>query len=816
MGVSGDFSDAWSSTFGAVAAAPVDDRGTVVRWSRAAADLVGRDAGEVCGRPVRELVASDRVPAAGSSSTKAGAAGIPASGRVLLRHGSGGTVDVTFRSIRWEGASEQLVLAAPTGQVVDQDQGASLLRALLSQDRIAISLHDADLAIVRTNLTPDMFAGPPATPAGRLREVLTAEDAADAEAALREVLETGVPLVDRIRAVRSPQTPGREWALSLSVFRLEDAHGHPNGVAVVSRDITEEEQTRQGLELVHEAAARVGGTLDVARTAQELADMVVPLGDLASVDLADAVLVGDEPPKWVGGGDPHTRKIAAASATGRWPAGHIQVGEAIPRFPDIDQSLLSDLRRDGFVIVGRDRLLTLFGGDPGLVDLLMPPGGHSIVLAPLLARGLALGNLSVWRTERPEPFTKREADLVREIASRGALAIDNARRYTREHQAAVALQRRLLPRASTDLPAVETTGLYRPAGGGAEISGDWFDVIPLPSLRVALVVGDVVGHGLHAAATMGRLRTAIRTLADLEIDPADLFTHVEDLVQRLAEEAPHEDVIGASCLYAVYDPISCRCTLISAGHPPPVVVRPDGTAQVVALSPGPPLAVSGMPHETVTIDVEPGSLLVLYTDGLIDREGHDTDAGLRQLTDALPALHRSGRSLGEIGRAVLAEFDDRPPRDDIALLLARTRALPADSTASWDYPADPAVVARARRDTARQLAAWGLDELAFTTELVVSELVTNAVRYGGAPIGLRLIRDAVLICEVTDPSNTQPRLRRARTTDEGGRGMFLIAQLSARWGCRYGRRGKTIWAEQPLTAHPGANLFESVDGSGPG
>ncbi|MGW4736339.1 ATP-binding SpoIIE family protein phosphatase, partial [Streptomyces shenzhenensis] len=424
------------------------------------------------------------------------------------------------------------------------------------------------------------------------------------------------------------------------------------------------------------------------------------------------------------------------------------------------------------------------------------------VAAPLFARGLLLGSIDIWRTERCAPFDQQDAELLAEIASRAALSVDNARRYTREHRAAVALQQRLLPQATTDSRAADTAGVYVPAGGGAEISGDWFDVISLPSPRTAFVVGDVIGHGLAATATMGRLRAAIQTLADLELDPTELLTHLDDLVARLAAEAGPEqqDTIGATCLYALYDPISGRCSLASAGHPPPIAVQPDGTARVLEeLSPGPPLSVGGMPFETTTIDLVPGSVLALYTDGLIKHADRDAGAGLRDLTDRLAADCRPDRPLQETGHTLLADAVESPPRDDIALLLARTRVLPPQATATWEFPPVPTIVAEARKAATLQLATWGLDDLAFTTELVVSELVTNAVRYVGCgPIGLRLIHAHVLICEVTDISNTQPRLRRARWADEGGRGLFLVAQLTARWGSRYDQSGKTIWTEQHL------------------
>ncbi|MFJ9543928.1 SpoIIE family protein phosphatase [Streptomyces sp. NPDC101225] len=579
---------------------------------------------------------------------------------------------------------------------------------------------------------------------------------------------------------------------------LEDTKGRPIGAAALLTDDTEQWRARRNLELRHRASALIGTSLDVKRTAQHLADILVPaLGDMAWVELAEAVVDGDEPPKVLGGGELHLRRAAVASADGRWPAKLLQPDAALPPLPDLP--MVRSLQQGKVFTLSDPAKVGQVGGQE-MSRLFVPDHAHSIAAAPLFARGLMLGSVALWRTSRPEPFDQEDAELLGEIASRAALSVDNARRYTREHRAAVALQQRLLPRAINDMPSAETAGFYLPAAGGVEIGGDWFDVIPLPSLRVAFVVGDVIGHGLAATATMGRLRTAVQTLADLELEPDELLTHVDDLVLRLAAEADpaHPDPVGATCLYAVYDPVTLRCTLASAGHPPPLVLGLGGDVNRVDLSPGPPLGVGGMPFEPVTLDLQPGSVLALYTDGLIHRRHHDPDAGIDHLAERLVALSGRHRSLNTVGRALLGDAESAPPGDDVTLLLARTRALPEDATVSWEFPADPAVVARTRTTVTRQLSLWGLEEAAFATELIVSELVTNAIRYAGGPVGLRLIRDASLICEVTDPSNTQPRLRRARTTDEGGRGLFLVAQLSSRWGSRYGRRGKTVWAEQPL------------------
>ncbi|MDK0524250.1 SpoIIE family protein phosphatase [Streptomyces sp. ML-6] len=787
--------DAWgrSFPFDDIATAVLDERGTVLHWSRAASDLLEFTAEEACGSPVWSFLAD---PSAGRCREDPPASGIPPTGRAVLRRSSGDRVEVAFRVVRLEGSAQSLVLALPAQHLDLWNQSTALARALFAQDRIEIGILGPDLGTVRTNAAPsETPGGSPAFAGGILGKALSPGEAEEVEAGLRRVLETGVPLIGGEPG--SPRVPGRQW--SLSAFRLEDARGRPTGVATLFIPSTAQQRDLHHLDLLHEASERIGTSLNILRTSQDLAEVLVPaFADMAWVDLAEAVFQGDEPPKLVGAGLWHLRRAVAVSATGPIPGGLLQPGEPIPPLPD--PPALRKLRCGETVLASVQEAVEQLG--PELTPLFVPERGHSVLQAPLFARGLLLGAVLVWRTDRPEPFVEEDRRLLAEIASRAALSVDNARRYTREHHASVALQRRLLPRTTSDIPAVEAAGSYVPAGGGADIGGDWFDVIPLPSFRVALVVGDVVGHGLHATATMGRLRTAVQTLADLELDPGELLTHVDDLVQQLAEEAgpAQPSVVGATCLYALYDPISRQCAVASAGHPPPVLLGPDGTARLVEITPGPPLGVGGMPFEVTNLPLEPGSILALYTDGLVTLDGQDIEDGMAQVVERLAALcdGDGAAPLDGVGRSLLSRATEAPPRDDVALLLARTRALPDDSTTAWEFPADPAVVAEAREAATGQLAAWGLDHLAFTTELIVSELVTNAIRYAGGPIVLRLIRGNVLICEVSDPSNTQPRLCRARWTDEGGRGLYLVAQLTTRWGSRYGRRGKTIWSEQPL------------------
>ncbi|GGJ62379.1 SpoIIE family protein phosphatase [Streptomyces brasiliensis] len=558
-------------------------------------------------------------------------------------------------------------------------------------------------------------------------------------------------------------------------------------------------RARERLGLLYDAGACVGTTLDVTRTAEELTEVAVPrFADFAAVDLPEAVLLGEEPICVDG---PLRRAAIAGVHEGSYlrEAGDLITYAASSRQARCLMSGEPVLEPELAKAAGWD------AQDPVRGEKILEAGVHSLITVPMRARGTVLGVVSFYRSRLQEPFEEDDLSLAEELVARAALCIDNARRFTRERAVALALQRSLLPRGLPTQHAVEAAHRYLPARSG--VGGDWFDVIPLSGARVALVVGDVVGHGLHAAATMGRLRTAVHNFSSLDLAVDEVLTQLDDLVGQLhldqeeaetgsREEPGSQEFIGASCLYAVYDPATRGCTMARAGHPPPALVLPDGTVEYLELPAGPPLGLGGQPFETAEVEVPEGSLLVLYTDGLIEHVGNrDVELGLDQLRKGL--AHR-GRTPEQACRVLDALLPDRPADDDIAVLVARTRALDAAQVATWDVPAEPAVVSRIRAEVIAQLTQWGLEELAFTTELTVSELVTNAIRYGGEPITLRLLRDRTLICEVSDGSSTSPHLRRARTTDEGGRGLYMVAQLVQRWGTRYGAHGKVIWTEQSL------------------
>ena len=777
------------------ATAAIDEEGRVLDWSVGAQRLLGYAAGDVTGLSAATLLASGLPPSAWQCLAKRR----HWNGWVSLRHRDGGRVDVELLAYPSRGGDGSLrwILVTFTERRAQPDE--PFTDWAFTQSPFALAIHDKNLLCLRVNdrmcqmfgLAEDELRG------RRLTDVLPRPQYDALERYMRQVLDTCEP--EHRETYR--QVPGetRQRAWSVSVSPLKDQAGRTQAVWIGVLDITEQYGARQRLTLLNEAGTRIGTTLDVARTAQELADMVVPqLADLAVVDLLDAVLSGDEPSPGPLTGTVALRRVAHQSIFEGVPEAVVKPGD-VDIHPDSFPSARC-LATGKAVLTGADdpTFISSTGHNNARAAAIRKFGIHSVLSVPIRARGVTLGVAVFLRGQRPERFEPDDVLLAEELTARAALSLDNARRYTRERATALALQRSLLPQRLPQQSAVEAASRYLPASANVGVGGDWFDVIPLSGARVALVVGDVVGHGIRASATIGRLRTAVRTLADVDLPPDELLTRLDDLVSRLSADADADDGddaendIGTTCLYAVYDPVSRRCSLARAGHPLPALVTPDGAVSFLDLPACPPLGLGGVPFESIEVELPAGSILALYTDGLIESRYRDIDIGLERLRRALTHQEQSlETTCDNVLRAVLP---DRPA-DDIALLVARTRALDSDRVATWDLPADPAVVAEARKQVAVRLAKWGLEDAAFITGLVVSELVTNAIRYAASPIQLRLIRDRTLICEVSDGSSTAPHLRRALAFDEGGRGLLLVSQLTQRWGTRQTPNGKTIWAE---------------------
>ncbi|MEU5520016.1 SpoIIE family protein phosphatase [Streptomyces sp. NPDC047860] len=794
-------------------AAPLllDPHGVVSSWTGRAEQLLGYDAQAVVGRKFAELLLPDdaeRVPGLVERCRSDG----DWVGLMTALHREGHPVAVMVRvtpTVEPRGRTSLLVLLSQLAGAAGWSMSRTVLEQIVTGTSIGIAIVDTDLRFVWSNAAMEQFGGGPAERRLGLRfaDVQPGLNADAVEARMRHVLETGEQVVGHEEVGRARSAPLRETAHMMSFTRLDDERGRPMGVYYTVVDVTEGHRARQRLALLDRAGEHIGRTLDIMTTAQELADVAVPgLADFVTVDLLETVLRGAElPPGPLGDSAPVSLRRA----------GHRSLYEDLPRTA-VDAgavvTYLADSPPVRCLTSGRswrqeqlDPLAPEWAaGAPGVREsTFLELGLQSVMIVPIRARGATLGVTMFFRRRRDYPFDADDLSLAEDLVSRAAVCVDNARRYTRERDAALVLQRSLLPRRLPEQDAVEVAACYRPADELTGLGGDWYDLILLSSARVALVVGEVPGHGIDAAAAMGRLRTAVRTLAAIDLPPEEVLGHLDDLSSRAARDEedgePGETAgrpLGSGCLYVVYDPVDGHCTMAAAGHPAPAVVAPDGTVAFVDLPQGPALGVGGPPFQAVELTLAEGSTLALHTDGLLAREGaRPAEPDREPLREALA---EAPASLETSCGTVVDTLVPARPYDDVALLMARTRRLDPEQVAVWDLPDDPAVVAEARRNTTRQLAQWGLDELVFTTELVVSELVTNAIRHATGPVRLRLIRERALVCDVLDRGATAPHLRHPRAMDEGGRGLLLVSQLAQRWGTRFVPEGKIIWAEQPF------------------
>ncbi|MFF3611596.1 SpoIIE family protein phosphatase [Streptomyces sp. NPDC002580] len=795
------------------AAVVVSGDGVVVGWTRGAESLLGFPAAEMVGSPAAHLLAMPRDPRRAAGIAERCRAGMGWSGVIAVRHRDGRRVDVDLRvSASFGIGADECFLISARALRRQWTVGPSFLDGFLTRSPVGMAVLDLQLRYVWMNDTLEHLGGIPREQrlGRRLTELLPGMQAETIEGLMHKVLATGDPVIDYEYLGWSWADPHRQHAFSTSFFPLLGVDNSYTGVCYMVLDVTERWNARRLLSLVNEAGTTIGRTLDVMRTAQELADFAVPrFADFVVVDLLESVLSTEGHGTWLSDAGPAPakplmRRAGMSSVREGCPEAVAQIGDRADFLPPPhDVHLLTNGEPVLVQILDPSDDLWI-AEEPARAESMRRYGLHSLISVPMRARNTALGLTTFVRSVNPVSFQPDDVLLAREVVARAALCVDNARRYTREHTAAVTLQRSLLPHALTGGTALEVASSYLPADPSGGVGGDWFDVIPLSGARVGLVVGDVVGHGITAAATMGRLRTAVQTLADMEMPPDELLAHLDDLVLRLSEEWTHEhesdrstnaSFLGATCLYAVYDPVTRRCAMARAGHPPPVVVTPDGRFSFPELPAGPPLGLGGMAFETHEIELAENSLIGLYTDGLVEGAHYDMELGMARLGELLAGPEPD---LETLCSAAVRQLVPVPQPDDIALLLARTHTLGDDHVVSWEVPVDPAQVSDMRARATRVVETWGLAELTMTTELIVSELVTNAIRYAEPPIRLRMLRDSRLTCEVSDASSTAPRLRHARSTDEGGRGLFLVAQLAHRWGARHTAEGKVIWAEQEI------------------
>ncbi|ROQ34155.1 PAS domain S-box-containing protein [Streptomyces sp. PanSC19] len=817
-----------------VASFSIGPDGLVEQWSRRAVDLFGVTAEEARGKdPVEAFMPAD-LRERGHRRVKEILDGKEWTGLVPFRmpgedrpRGIAEMYVMPSETQTGERAALCIVVDVRALRRIETDLAAS--QAIFGQSPFGFLLFGTDLTVKRANRRfATVFGGEADDHRGRtVHDYLGRAEADRMTAALRKVLETGESVTDfQIVGAAPGARDRRHWSINL--YRVHSGSGRPIGVAGLGIDVTrrhnaarEAASARRNLALLNEAGSRIGNSLDLEATARELLDVAVPgFCDFASVDLYQGLLTGDEAPpgRWgnshdvgYGAGSAELRRVAFASAVSDTPLRTdegdgqgsgccgpvpIEVG-AVHRYPF--NSPCAGALRTG-------RIRTVPGSDGDFVQ--------STLVVPMTAHDTVVGLVQFSRAKGSEPFGERDRALAVELAARAAVCIDNARLYRREHERALILQRSLLPPGDPEAAGLDIACRYLPGTTATEVGGDWFDVIELPGHRTALVIGDVMGRGLRAAVAMGELRTAVRTLAQLDLEPAEVLSHLDEIARGLGapigaqQSRAHKnrgpelsEVYLATCVYAVYDPVTRRCTFANAGHLPPVLVEPGEEAMLLDVPPGMPLGVGGEPFEEVEVELPEGALLALYTDGLVESREHPLDEGLQAFRRALtdPA-----RPLEDVCDRVLTSLDTGHGEDDIALLMARIQGLPSEAVGDWRLPREPRSVGRARELARAQLAAWDLEPLVDTVELLVSELVTNALRYGEGEIRLRLLRDRTLVCEVWDSGLVQPRRRRARDTDEGGRGLQLVGLLSASWGSRRTPRGKTVWFELALPDGEGA------------
>jgi serine phosphatase RsbU (regulator of sigma subunit) len=551
--------------------------------------------------------------------------------------------------------------------------------------------------------------------------------------------------------------------------------------------------------LLDDTFRQIGATLDLDQVARGLINILVPhFCTAAGLLVLESVAAGDEFPVNPPDGSQLMRRLAVATDDGSpgWDAA-FPTGEVLLYPPDTPYVECMDTGKPV-------RIAALDNGKAVSIaeSWLRRPvatllADTSMLLLPLATKDTSLGFFVCTRKAGYRPFDDYDSEIGMEFASRAAIFIDNARQYNRERTTALTLQRSLLPTGLSAPSSMDVKHRYLPGSKLIEVGGDWYESIALPGARAALVVGDVAGHGVRAAVTMGRLRTAIHTLATLELPPDESLAQLNELMTNLGEREPH----FATCAYALYDAVTGSCEIASAGHLPPLLVRPDGSTEFLDTYPAPPLGVGESPIESRTIQIEDGSLLVLYTDGLVEDRHRDIDDGLNFLREVFDG-EAAERPLDDLCRAALAGVYAHQQRDDIAILIARLSKIPADHHASWSVPPELTSAAKARHLIREPMARWGLDELMPTTELLVSELVTNAIRYATGEVTIRLVLDGPLVCEVLDNSSALPRLRHAGRDEECGRGLEVVSQLAQRWGARRTREGKIVWCEQAVPAKP--------------
>ncbi|MEU8844910.1 SpoIIE family protein phosphatase [Streptomyces sp. NPDC048564] len=643
--------------------------------------------------------------------------------------------------------------------------------------------------------------------ASRLPEILPSMSVEESARIVGQILELGYPVLEFSQNDRVPVTP--DWGVPRRAERRARRERAARAAAQglpLPREYTDEAEdleyvaVRERLEFLNEVSGRIGTSLDLSRTIVEVSKAVVPrFTDVAGTYLREQVVAGEGFPEGVPDATTMWHRVALehTDEPGRWDD-VVPVGEAMP-FP-AHTPFFQCMTTGDPVLVPRisEQMGHAIASQFEKRDIRPLITGRSMLVVPLKARDVVLGFMILLRHPERVEFNDMDRVTGAELAARAGLVLDNARMYTYQESVAETLQDSMLPHIPPRMAGCDIATRYLPGTLLGRVGGDWFDSVKLPGARTALVVGDVMGHGLNSAAMMGQLRTAVQTMAALDLPPAQLLRNLDDLAQRLG------DTYLATCLYAVYDPIAGELHIANAGHIPPVLVRADnGRSELLDLPTGAPIGVGGVPFEAVRVRVRPGDRIVMCTDGLVEVRGEDIGVGLATLCEsaAHPAASMDD-ACDTIIRALAVTFSEAGcggRKDDVALLMARLNGIEPEDVAQWQLDLDPAEVGRARAVVREQLHGWGLSRLADSAELLVSELVTNAVRHSHSrPVELRLVRGETLLCEVDDDDHELPTLLHAGPDDETGRGLRVVSVLARAWGTSRTSAGKAVWFELTL------------------
>ncbi len=785
-----------------------DRAGNITAWSAQAADLFDRAAADALGLTWNALFDADASSQLEDALVRAGQ-GRSCTQLLHVKTDDGRLLHLCITCTPLTDSAGETVLLC---KISDMELGRrtesqmAFMDELMQKSPIGLVMVDENLRYVLVNDALAAINGIPAQAhiGRRVGDIVVTEDGGAYEQHMLDTLRTGEPLLGLLVSGRTEGHPDTDRAWSVSLFRLTGRENQVLGLGGIVVDITDRQTAlleasaaRQRLVLVNEASTRMGKTLEMPEIARELSAVAVPaFADMAVVKVR-VDLSGDFAPE-IGQTSVRLRRLAGLDAMNSAASDEVfRMHSEVTEKPGslLHQSMQS---REARLLRTIDDETVAALAQSGIdAELIRKSRLGSLIVAPFVARDRVLGVVLFGRSKDRTPMADDDLRTALELVARTATCLDNALVYSNERRIAVALQRSMLPEDEVipQPPGLEIAHFYRPSSRAAQVGGDWFDVIALSGHRVAFVIGDVMGHDIQAAANMGQLRTAMRTLAQLDLEPIDLLAHLDETVQK------GTTMQYATCVYAVCNVVTRECSIICAGHPPPLLQHADGTTEIIAVSPGMPLGVAtGDPEFAVTeLVLPPDSTLVLYTDGLIERRGQDIDTGIENLRAvlALPAASAHDlceRVAGALGRSAA--------EDDLAMLMARVPSGCDRAFARWKLSPESESVSRARSMARQALRDWGLDSLEDTTALLVSELVTNAIRYADGDIELRLAKGGILVCEVTDGNVHVPRRRRSGPEEEGGRGLTIVNEYSQAWGTRPVASGKVVWFELALPQQP--------------